>query len=219
MCSSREGSPWSPPFWCVGPRPSEARCRGPEGRRWGQRGAPAGWDRAPGALWQPGALARPESSEVRWLWRRQRAPLGVGGPGACWRGPESGGEPGRGRLEPGSAWRPPGAGPRGRAPGPPCGRRPRTWRTGAGCSSHLEQEAEAARGGGKHSLPSRPPQAGRGGPTAVRAEESPGPDISEPGFPCLWNGDSRLPLEQQLGSEGDKARGWHVALPPALAAG
>lgn len=101
-CSSQEASPWSPPFWCVGPRPVEARCWGPEGQHWAQPGARQGWGRALGGPCRLGGLAWPESSEVRWLWRRQREPPGAGGPRACWQGPGSGGEPGGGRFEPGS---------------------------------------------------------------------------------------------------------------------
>lgn len=143
MCSSREASPWSPPFWCVDPRLVEARCWGPEGQHWGRWGAQPGWGRGLGGLCRLGVLAWPESSEVRWLWRRQRGPLGGGGPRACWQGPGSGGEPGCGRFEPGSGWRPHGVGPRGRAHVHlPFERRPLTWHTGAGCSSHLELQRQ-----------------------------------------------------------------------------
>lgn len=143
MCSSREVSPWSPPFWCVGPRPAEARCWGPEGRHWGPRGARQGWGRELGGPCRLGVLAWPGSSEVKWLWRRQQGPLGAGGPRACWQGPRSGGEPGCGRFEPGSGWKPLGVGPRDRARAHlPFERRPPTWHTGAGYSSHLESQSQ-----------------------------------------------------------------------------
>lgn len=172
MCSSREASPWSPPFWCVGPRPAEARCWGPEGQHWGQLGARQGWGRelaGPGRL---GVPAWPESSEVKWLWRRQQGPLGAGGPRACWQGPRSGGEPGCGRFEPGSGWKPLGVGPRDRAHGHlPFGRRPPTWHTGAGYSSHLEsqkQETLAAEASGH--LPGHPTPSSAGfSPTRPRS--------------------------------------------------
>lgn len=154
MCSSRAVSPWSPPFWCLGPRPGEARCWGLEGRHWGQWEAQRGWDQVLGALCQPGALAWPESSEVRWPWRQQRGPLGGGGPKACWRDPKSGGEPGCGRFWPGSGWRPLGVGLLDRAHAPlPFGRRPPTCHTGAGYSSHLGQRSRGGERRGSANVP------------------------------------------------------------------
>lgn len=73
---SREVSPWEPPFWWVA-LPAEAQCWGPEGRGAGGRRAWAGWDR--GWVWGPGragGAAWPESSEVRWRWRRPWGPRG-----------------------------------------------------------------------------------------------------------------------------------------------
>lgn len=142
-CSSREVSPESPPFWCVGPRTAEARSWGPEGQQWGQQGARRGWGQVLGGLYQLGRLAWPESSEVRWLWRWPQGLLGVGGPRTCWQGPGSDGEPGCGRFEPGSGWRLRGVGPQDRAHAHlSFGRRPRTWCTGAGYSSHLESQKQ-----------------------------------------------------------------------------
>lgn len=91
-----------PPFWCVGPRPAEARCWGPEGGRcWGAPGVSAreGWDRGLlGAGPAGGPRHWPESSEVRWRWRAAVGAQGAERPGACWRVQGQVAKPGGGRF-------------------------------------------------------------------------------------------------------------------------